>query len=90
MNTSMRLVLDTHGAEQMSARGLDISMLLDLQLHRELVELPKGKKLTKTINGTTMVFKKSNSSNTIYIKTGWATYAPINVSSYTPKGRKSA
>ena len=86
----MRLVLDTHGAEQVSERGLDISMLLDLNLHKELAELPNGKKLTKTIDGTTMIFKKSNTSNTIYIKTGWATYAPINVSSYTPKGRKGA
>lgn len=88
--SSMKLVIDQHGLERSVARGLDISMLLDTRLHAELRELPHGNKLTKTHNGTTMVFKKSNTSNTIYIKTGWATYAPINVSSYAPNGKKSA
>lgn len=78
----MKLILDAHAIEKVTERGLDISMFLEVTLHGELNSLEKGSKLIKTVNGTTMIFKKSKNSNTVFIKTGWAKYAPLNNTVY--------
>lgn len=79
----MRLILETHALEQASARGVDMSMLLFLDgLKEELKNLLKGQKLIKTEKGTTLVFKKSNSSETVYLKTAWGKKPPFNNKDY--------
>lgn len=82
----MKLVIDgPHGFEQIAKRGIDLSMLMAEQLKQDLKELLAGQRLTKEHNGTTLVFKKSNSSDTVFIKTGWAKYKPLNNPSYKEK-----
>lgn len=79
----MKLVLDPHFAQQALERGVDVSMLLFLEgLKQELKELMLGQKLIKTHKGSTIVFKKSRSSETVYLKTAWARHAPCNNKNY--------
>lgn len=79
----MKLVLDPHFAQQASERGVDISMLMFLEgLKQELKGLLGGQKLIKSHGGSTLVFKKSNSSETVYLKTAWAKHAPVNNKNY--------
>lgn len=82
----MKLVVDPHAVQRMTERGVDLSILLVEYLQNELKELMFGQKLVKTHKGTTVVFKKSNSSDTVYIKSAWASYAPVNNQSF--KGAK--
>lgn len=75
----MKLVLDPHFAEQACTRGIDVSMLLFMEsLKQELKDLLLGQKLVKNHKGTTIVFKKSKSSDTVYLKTAWGKYPPSN------------
>ena len=74
----MRLIIDPHAIQQASERGVDISMLFMDQLKTELENLLFGQKLVKTLKGSTLVFKKSNTSQTVYLKTGWASHSPVN------------
>jgi hypothetical protein len=74
----MKLIIDPHAIQQASERGVDVSMLFMDHLKQELENLLFGQKLVKTIKGSTLVFKKSNTSQTVYLKTAWASHSPIN------------
>lgn len=79
----MRIVLDPHFAHQATQRGVDVSMLLFLDcLKHDLKNLLSGERLIKTHKGSTLVFKKSNTSQTVYLKTAWTSCGPVNNQNY--------
>lgn len=79
----MRLIMEPHALDQAAIRGVDMSMLLFMDsLKEELKNLIRGQKLIKTEKGATLVFKKSNSSETVYLKTAWGKKPPCNNNDY--------
>ncbi|MHC3995710.1 hypothetical protein ACXWTF_12870 [Thiomicrolovo sp. ZZH C-3] len=79
----MRVFIDPHAEKRANERSTDISMFLSDEITGELKKLPMGKKLVKRIKGTTIVFKKTNRTQTVFMKTVWGKRA-INNIDYNP------
>lgn len=72
----MRLVIDPHAQKRSDERSIDLTMLMAEGLQAELKALLHGGKLIKQDRSNTIVFKKSNTSDTVFIKTAWCKHKP--------------
>lgn len=79
----MRVMIDEHAGEQLFIRAVDLVPFLSEKIIKELESLSFGKKLVKKVKGTTVVFKKSNSSDTVFMKTAWSN-RPANNTGFIP------